>query len=51
MTDVRIAVARFESIPETPTLARRAVPAANIAERNAQKTQVMDREYALLKSE
>ena len=41
ITDVRIAVARFESMPDTPTLARSAVAAAKTAESNAQKTQVM----------
>src|SRR5580704_14773968 len=46
MTVVRIAVARLESMPETPTLASNAVAAANAAESNAQKTQVMLRGYA-----
>jgi hypothetical protein len=38
-TVVRIAVARFESMPEMPTLASRAVAAAKRAESSAQKSQ------------
>jgi len=41
MTVVRMAVARLESTPATPTFASSAVAAANIADRIAQKTQVM----------
>src|SRR5882757_8728893 len=41
ITLVRIAVARFESTPSTPTFASNAVAAANTAESSAQKTQVM----------
>ena len=40
-TVVRIAVARLESMPETPTLARSAVAAAKKAERRAQRSQVI----------
>jgi hypothetical protein len=47
MTVVRIAVARFESMPATPTFARSAVAAAKTAESKAQKTHVMVKEYAL----
>jgi hypothetical protein len=46
MTVVRIAVARFESMPATPTLANSAVAAAKTAERTAQKTQVIEEAYA-----
>src|ERR1700722_2787806 len=42
MTVVRIAVARFESMPATPTLASRAVAAANVAESRAQTIQLED---------
>ena len=41
ITEVRMAVARLESIPDTPTFARSAVAAAKIAESKAQKTHVM----------
>src|ERR1700728_1996643 len=46
MTVVRIAVARFESMPDTPTLANNAVAAAKTAERTAQKIQVIVEAYA-----
>src|ERR1700678_2699549 len=46
ITVVRMAVARFESTPDTPTLASKAVAAANTAESNAQKTQVIVLAYA-----
>ena len=46
ITVVRMAVARFESIPVTPTLARRAVAAAKKAERSAQKIQFIWRAYS-----
>ncbi len=41
MTEVRMAVAKFESIPVTPIFASTAVPAAKSAESNAQPTHVM----------
>jgi hypothetical protein len=40
-TVVRMAVARLESMPATPILARIAVAAAKSAERSAQRSQVM----------
>jgi hypothetical protein len=46
ITVVRMAVARLESIPVTPTFARRAVAAAKTAESKAQKTHVIVLEYA-----
>ena len=45
-TVVRMAVARLESIPATPTLARIAVAAAKNAERSAQISQFMQSGYA-----
>jgi hypothetical protein len=46
MTLVRMAVARFESTPDTPTFASKAVAAAKMADSNAQKTQVIASDYA-----
>ena len=45
MTVVRMAVARLESTPATPTLARMAVAAAKMAERSAQRSHVMGQGY------
>src|ERR1700745_3931894 len=47
ITVVRIAVARVESMPATPTFANRAVAAANNADSSAQNTHVMGSEYLL----
>ena len=45
-TDVRTAVARFESTPDTPTLARMAVSPANNAANSDQKSQFMSKGLA-----
>jgi hypothetical protein len=47
ITDVRMAVARFGSIPATPTFASSAVAAAKNAESIAQKNQPIDLEPTL----